>query len=85
MVDQVPVKTGEKIEIKGFSCKTGNSGQRAHKPQPGHKKLKPGWTSPDDQGRVRWSGRIRGSSVTKLSFSFRIVRPKDWLLQQHGG
>jgi uncharacterized protein (TIGR02231 family) len=46
-------------------------------------KASPAMTGPDAQGYVRWRGRVPASSVKKLRFTFRIVRPKDWELKQH--
>lgn len=46
---------------------------------------KPQMSKPDKQGRVRWQGKVAAGRVQKLSFSFQIVRPKDYELQQHGG
>jgi len=39
--------------------------------------------TPDPRGKVLWKGSIAASSVKKLEYSFRIVRPKDWEVQQH--
>jgi uncharacterized protein (TIGR02231 family) len=41
------------------------------------------FAKPDEQGKIKWKGQVGASSVKKLSFSFRILRPKDWELQQH--
>lgn len=38
-----------------------------------------------DRGKVRWRGRVAPGKVRKLSFSFQIVRPKDWKVRQHDG
>ena len=80
--DQVPKPLFKKIEIKGFSCKTDGKTRSAAAPKKGHQR---GWTKPDDDGRVIWFGRVGAGKVRKLSFTFRIVRPKDWILRQHGG
>ena len=48
-------------------------------------KLPAGMTQDKKTGQVTWTGTVKGSSVKKLSFSFNIVRPKDWELRQHGG
>jgi uncharacterized protein (TIGR02231 family) len=40
---------------------------------------------PDKQGKVTWEGSIKGRSVKKLSFTFQLVRPKDWKVRQHDG
>ena len=48
-------------------------------------KLPAGMTRDKKTGQVTWKGSIKGSSVKKLSFSFNIVRPKDWEMRQHGG
>jgi hypothetical protein len=40
---------------------------------------------PDKQGKVTWEGSIKGRSVEKLSFTFQLVRPKDWEVRQHDG
>jgi len=48
-------------------------------------KLPAGMTKDKDTGRVTWTGKVKASSVKKLSFSFDIVRPKDWEMRQHGG
>jgi uncharacterized protein (TIGR02231 family) len=61
--DQVPVKRGDKVEVRGFSSAS--------------------FARPDERGRVSWKGTVAASSVKKLDFSFEIVRPKDWELQQH--
>ncbi len=44
-----------------------------------------GMTRDKKTGQVTWKGTIKGSAVKKLSFSFNIVRPKDWEMRQHGG
>lgn len=44
-----------------------------------------GWTAPDKQGRLSWSGEVGPSSVKKLAFSFTIVRPKGMVLEQSQG
>lgn len=80
--DQVPRKRGRKIEIGGFTYKVAGKKKQAAKAT---KDRKPGWTGADDQGRVVWIGKIGARKVKKLSFSFRITRPKDWLLRQSGG
>jgi hypothetical protein len=41
------------------------------------------FAKPDEEGKIRWKGQVGASSVKKLSYSFRILRPKDWELQQH--
>jgi hypothetical protein len=64
--DQVPVKLGRKIEVKGFSAK-------------------PSMKKPDDKGKIRWEGTIKGRAVKKLAITFQIVRPKDWEVRQHDG
>jgi hypothetical protein len=61
--DQVPVKEGKRVELRGFSSAT--------------------FAKPDEQGKVKWKGKIGASAVKKLSLVFQIVRPKDWELQQH--
>ena len=48
-------------------------------------KLPAGMTQDKKTGQVTWKGSVKGSSVKKLSFSFNIVRPKDWEMRQHGG
>jgi hypothetical protein len=65
--DQVPLKSGRKIEVKAFQADPQMKGP--------HK----------DTGKVKWKGTIAGSSVKKLTFKYRIVRPKDWDLHQVGG
>jgi hypothetical protein len=82
MRDQVPRKSGRKIEIGGFVYKVSGKKKTAAKATKNRKK---GWTGADDQGRVVWIGKVGARQVKKLSFSFRITRPKDWLLRQHGG
>ncbi|MBW2534368.1 MAG: DUF4139 domain-containing protein [Deltaproteobacteria bacterium] len=42
-----------------------------------------GFYKPDRDGRVTWRGKVGARQVAKLSFSFQILRPKDWHLQQH--
>jgi hypothetical protein len=64
--DQLPLKQGEKVEVRGFSS------QSFAKPE-------------EHTGKVRWKGKISPSTVKKLSFSFQILRPKDWELSQQGG
>ena len=44
-----------------------------------------GMTRDKKTGQLVWEGSVKGSAVKKLSFSFQIVRPKDWELRQHGG
>jgi hypothetical protein len=36
-------------------------------------------------GRVTWSGSVPAGKMKKLTFRFRVVRPKDWEVHQHGG
>ncbi len=57
--------------------------------RPGEKKVKiQAFSSADfsrprkQDGKVIWSGRIKASSVKKLSFTYQILRPKDWELTQ---
>ncbi len=80
--DQVPRKRGRKIEIGHVVYKVAGKKKQAAKAT---KDRKPGWTGADDQGRVVWIGTIGARKVKKLSFGFRITRPKDWLLRQSGG
>ena len=41
-------------------------------------------SGPDKKdGRITFKVRIAPSSVKKVTFSFQIVRPKDWELSQH--
>ncbi len=61
--DQVPVKDGDKVQVKAFSSDS--------------------FGKPDERGKVLWKGSVGASSVKKLSFSFQLVRPKDWDLVQH--
>ena len=80
--DQIPKASGKKVEIKvtGFFVDG--------KKQPAAAATldrKAGWTAEDDQGRVVWVGTVGPGRVRKLGFSFRIIRPKDWMLRQHGG
>ena len=44
-----------------------------------------GMTGPDSRGRVRWEGTVKANSVKTLSFTFRIVRPRDWEVRQYNG
>jgi len=80
--DQVPLKRGRKIEIEGFVYRVGGQKVVVAKAT---KDRTPGWTGADNQGRVVWMGKIGARKVKKISFSFRITRPKDWLLRQVGG
>ncbi|MCA9665089.1 MAG: mucoidy inhibitor MuiA family protein [Myxococcales bacterium] len=44
-----------------------------------------GFSKPDADGRVRWRGRVAPQSKVTLTFTFDLVRPKDWRMRQHGG
>lgn len=39
----------------------------------------------EHSGKIRWKGKIAPATVKKLSFSFQILRPKDWDLSQQDG
>jgi len=82
--EQIPLKRGKKVEIKDIRFFSGKKTQKGHKPTVAEKRLA-GWTKPDDNGHLFWKGKIGPNKVKKLSFTFRIVRPKDWMLRQHGG
>ena len=45
----------------------------------------PKMKEPDKQGMLKWEGTVAASAVKKLKFTFQIVRPKDWELQQQDG
>jgi len=45
----------------------------------------PPMKGPDLDGRVVFTGTVGARKVEKLTFKFRIVRPKDWEVRQHGG
>ena len=80
--DQIPLPSGRKIEIGSHVFRVGKKSVQAAKAAD---ERKPGWTGADKQGRVVWIGKVGGRKVKKISFSFRISRPKDWLLSQYGG
>ena len=82
LLDQVPLARGEKVEVKGLRYFVAGKAQRARPPGKGGR---PGWTSPDARGRVRWRGKIGPASVRRLAFSFTIVRPRGHLLSQNNG
>ena len=82
LLDQVPLARGKKVKVKEVRFHTSG---RPQKPGPPGKGIRPGWTAPNKQGRVSWSGEVGPSSVKKLSFSFTIVRPKGMVLEQSRG
>jgi len=43
----------------------------------------PAMTGPDLEGKITYKGTVSAGSVQKLTFKFRIVRPKNWELRQH--
>jgi len=82
LLDQVPLATGKKVEVKGLRYLVAG---RPRKARPPSKTPGGGWTAPDEQGRVRWRGQIAASSVKKLAFSFVVVRPRGRVLSQSEG
>jgi uncharacterized protein (TIGR02231 family) len=45
----------------------------------------PGMSGPELDGKVSYRGSVAAGRVQKLVFKFRIVRPKNWEVQQHDG
>jgi hypothetical protein len=45
----------------------------------------PAMTGPALDGKIGWSGTVGAGSVQKLTFKFRIVRPKNWEIRQNDG
>ncbi|HEY3357128.1 MAG TPA: mucoidy inhibitor MuiA family protein [Polyangia bacterium] len=43
----------------------------------------PAAVGPDEDGKVKFATTVGGSSVLKLGFRYRVVRPKSWELSQH--
>lgn len=82
VIDQVPLELGSKVEIKDVRFAVGKRSVAGKQPKR-HRRW--GWTKPDGDGRVRWFGKVGANEVEKISFSFTIVRPKDWRLRQVGG
>jgi hypothetical protein len=45
----------------------------------------PAMTAPELDGKIGWKGSVGAGKVQKLTIKFRIVRPKNWEIQQQDG
>lgn len=81
--DQIPVARGKKVKVEHIRYYADDKNDR---PNPStYLERKEGWTAANENGKLYWKGNIAANKVKKLSFSFRIKRPKDWHLTQQGG
>jgi hypothetical protein len=45
----------------------------------------PAMSGPELDGKIGWKGSVGAGAVQKLTFKFRIIRPRNWEIQQQDG